>query len=87
MCEVNSIISSTYFYAKDAGIAISDTDVAAICNYYNIDLSAHKRQLKGNHKSEKHELLQLITLPESGILYWDAVSSYLWNISTSLIAG
>lgn len=81
MCEVNGIISSTYFYAKDAGIAISDTDVAAICNNYNIDLSAHKKQLKRNHKSEKHELLQLITLPESGILYWDAVSSYLWNIT------
>lgn len=81
MCEVNGIISSTYFYAKDAGIAISDTDVAAICNNYNIDLSAHKKQLKRNHKSEKHELLQLITLPESGILFWDAVSSYLWNIT------
>lgn len=79
MCQVDGLIEDMWHFAKDNEIMPVSENEEAACELFDIAYSDHLKNINKKLPSERHLILRLATMPDTGELYWEAVSNYLYK--------
>lgn len=80
MCQVDGLICEITEFATENNLSIDKEDEKTVCEIFDINYENHIKAIKNSHPSEKHLMLRLMMYPDSGFIYWQAVTEYIFNI-------
>ena len=80
MSQVSGIIYETWELVEMNEIVVDEEAEKLLCDNFNVDYEKHVRAIEKKYPSERHLMLRLIMCHESGMLYFNALAEYIYEI-------
>ena len=80
MCQLDGLIADVLQYVDEHDLKQDEELEKYLCESVDIKFKDHRDNLNKAKPSEKHMLIQLVAVPETGTFYWKAVNDYICRV-------